>query len=235
MRSSLALPVCACPRSRHDHGTTGMYSYHRCRCAPCSVSSTAYYEATAHLTRRHQWSPAEPARTRLKLLRESGLSIPAIAALCDVAPSQLRYLIAGPKGRVVGRVRKSMLDALNAVTYQDVTAAALPAGTYLDGARSMRQLQSLAAAGWSMAGLSRATTVSKGTLISIINGGGTREGTRVRIEAAHTTLRFVAPPSASQYERTSISAARARAAANGWTVHEDEDFAYQADEYQEAA
>ena len=212
-----------------------MYSYHRCRCARCTDANTAYYQATAHLTRRHEWSPAEPARRRLALLRESGLSIPAIAALCNVAPSQLRYLIRGPKGRVVQRVRRSMLEALNAVSYQDVSAAQLPPGTYVDGAPSMRQLQSLSAAGWSMAALARKTGVSKGTLISVINGGGTRESTRIRIADAHKTMHALAPASGSSHERSAVGAARARAAANGWTVYEDEDFSYRADNEEEAA
>lgn len=211
-----------------------MYSYHRCRCAPCTEANTAYYQATAHLTRRHQWAPAEPARRRLVLLRESGLSIPAIAALCSVAPTQLRYLLRGPNGRVVQRVRKSMLDALNAVSYHDVTAARLPPGTYVDGARSMRQLQSLSAGGWSMSILAGESGVSKGTLISIINGGGTREGTRARIDAAHARLHLVEPDTGSPHQRSAVSAARARAARNDWTIHEDEDFGY-SDEFDEAA
>lgn len=210
-----------------------MYAYHRCRCAPCSAASTAYYEATAHLTRQHAWSAAEPARQRLAVLCDSGLSVPAIAALCGVSVSQVRNLIRGPHGRTVQRVRQSTMDSLNAISYRDTTR--IPSGTYVDGARCRRQLQSLSAAGWSVSAMARKTGVSKGTLLSIINGGDTRETTRRRISDAHAALRFVAPPSASQYERTSISTARARAAANGWTVHEDEDFAYQADEHEEAA
>lgn len=232
------LPVCRCPRSQHFHGTRDFYSYHRCRCVPCTNANTVYYQATAHLTRRHDWAAAEPARRRLILLRDAGLSIPAIAALCNVAPTQLRNLIRGPKGRVVKRVRRSMLDALNAVSYQDVAATRLPPGTYVDGAASMRQLQSLSAAGWSMTAVARKTGIGKGTLISIINGGGAREGTRLRIEAAHKELHSIAPASASRYERSAVGAARARAAANGWTVYEDEDFAYAAsgaDDYEEAA
>lgn len=229
-----AIPSCRCPRSSHAHGTRDMYSYHRCRCIPCGKANTEYYQATAHLTRRHDWAAAEPARRRLILLRDAGLSIPAIAALCNVAPSQLRYLIRGPKGRVVRRVRRSMLDAMNAVSYQDVAAARIPPGTYVDGAPSMRQLQSLSAAGWSMSALARETDISKGTLISIINGGGTRESTRIRIEAAHKTLHSIAPASGSSHERSAVGAARARAAANGWTVYEDEDFAY-AEDYEAAA
>lgn len=206
-----------------------MYSYHRCRCAPCTEANTVYYQATAHLTRRHQWAPAEPARQRLLILRDAGLSVPAIAALCHVSPSQLRFLIRGPKGRVVQRVRKSMLDALNAISYHDLTAAVLPPGTYIDGAQSMRQLQSLAAAGWSMAAIARNTGLAKGTLISIINGAGTREATRARIGAAHTALHSTAPASRSHHERSAVGAARARAALNGWTLYEDEEFAYVSD------
>ena len=99
----------------------------------------------------------------------------------------------------------------------------------------MRQLQSLSAAGWSMAALARKTGVSKGTLISVINGGGTRESTRIRIADAHKTMHALAPASGSSHERSAVGAARARAAANGWTVYEDEDFSYRADNEEEAA
>jgi hypothetical protein len=55
-------------------------------------------------------------------------------------------------------------------------------------------------------------------------GAGTREGTRARIEAAHAQLRFTPPPSSTRYERSAAGAALAKAAANGWTIYEDEDF-----------
>jgi hypothetical protein len=168
--------------------------------------------------------PAEPARRRVLLLRQTGLSINAMAELCNVRPSQLQFLIRGPKGRVVQRVHASTLTALNAITYRDVAAVRIPAGTYVDAGAPRRQLQALTAAGWPMAAVARSTGLSPHVLFAILRGTGTREGTRARIEAAHEQLRFVPPPSSTRYERSAIGVALAKAAANGWTVYEDEDF-----------
>jgi AraC-like DNA-binding protein len=220
------LPVCDCPRAIHDHGTRDMYSYHRCRCIPCQKANRDYARSTARLTRRHQWVKAEPARRRVMMLREAGLSIKAIAELCDVYPSQLQFLIRGPQGRVVQRVYASTLAALNAISYSDVAAVEMPAGTYVDASSARRQLQSLTAAGWTMAAVARHTGINPCTLVGIMNGSNTREGIRVRIESAHLELHPEAPPAGTRYERSASGAARARAVANGWTVYEDEDFAY---------
>lgn len=224
------LPVCDCPRARHEHGTRDMYGYHRCRCVPCAGANRDYYRSTAHLTAKRQWVPAEPARSRVLLLREAGLSIKSMADLCGVYPSQLQFLIRGPKGRVVQRVHASTLAALNAITYRDVAAAGIPDGTYVDASGARRQLQALTAAGWSMSGVSQRTGIHRGTLIGVLNGSGTREGTRLRIEAAYLSLRATTPPAATRYDRSASCAARARAAANGWTIQQDEDFAYAAED-----
>jgi hypothetical protein len=201
-----------------------MYSYHRCRCVPCSEANRDYYRSTAHLTRRHQWVPAEPARRRVLLLREAGLSIEAMADLCGVNPSQLRFLIREPKGRVVQRVYASTLAALNAITYRDVAAVEIPAGTHVDAQASRRQLRAITAAGWSMAAVARHTGLSPHVLFAILGGAGTREVTRARIETTHGQLRFTPPPSSTRYERSAAGAALAKAAGNGWTIYEDEDF-----------
>lgn len=217
------LPVCACPRATHVHGTRDMYGYHRCRCIPCQGANRDYCRATAHLTTRHDWVPAEPARRRVMLLKEAGLSIKAMADLCGVAPSQLQFLIRGPKGRVVQRVLASTLAALNAITYRDVAAVEIPAGTFVDADTPRRQLQALTAAGWSMAAAARATGLYRGTLIDILNGTGTREAMRLRIDAAYRQLHGSTPPTATRHERSAAGAALARAAANGWTIHQAED------------
>lgn len=215
------LPVCACPRARHEHGTRDMYGYHRCRCIPCQEANRDYYRATAHLTTKNQWVPAEPARRRVLLLRDAGLSIKTMADLCGVYPSQLQFLVRGPKGRVVQRVYASTLAALNAITYRDVAAVEIPPGTYVDAAGVRRRLQALTAAGWSMAAVAKATGLYRGALIGILNGAGTREGDRRRMESALASLEGTAPPVSTRHERSAAGAARARAAANGWTTRLD--------------
>lgn len=215
-------PVCDCPRASHTHGTRDMYGYHRCRCVPCSEASRDYYRATAHLTTRYDWVPAEPARRRVLLLREAGLSIKAMADLCGVYPSQLQFLVRGPKGRVVQRVYASTLAALNAITYRDVASVEIPAGTYVDAAGIRNKLQALTAAGWSMAAVAKQTGMHRGALIDILNGAGTREGSRRRIEDALASLTGMAPPDSTRHERSAAGAARARAAANGWTTRLDD-------------
>jgi transcriptional regulator with XRE-family HTH domain len=224
-----ALPVCACRRATHAHGTRDMYGYHKCRCIPCSAANRDYYRATAHLTTRNNWVPAEPARRRVLLLKDAGLSVKAMAEMCGVSPSQLQFLIRGPKDRVVQRVYASTLAALNAITYRDVAAVELPPGTFVDAATTRRQLQALTAAGWSMAAVARAAGLYRGTLIDILNGTGTREAMRLRIDAAYDQLHGTPPPSATMHERSAAGAARARGAANGWTIYQVEDFTDLAD------
>jgi AraC-like DNA-binding protein len=201
-----------------------MYGYHCCRCVPCTEANRDYYRTTAHLTTRNQWVPAEPARRRVLLLREAGLSIKAMADLCGVYPSQLQFLIRGPKGRVVQRVYASTLAALNAITYRDVATVEIPAGTFVDADIPRRQLQALTAAGWSMAAVARATGLYRGTLKDILNGTGTREAMRLRINAAYQELHGTPPPSATRQERSAAGAARARAATNGWTTRMADEF-----------
>lgn len=220
--TSETLPVCDCPRARHDHGTRDMYGYHRCRCVPCQDANRDYYRTTAHLTRKHKWADAEPARRRVLLLREAGLSIKAMAHLSGVSASQLSFLVRGPQGRTVQRVYATTLAALNAITYRDVAAVEIPAGTYVDAGAARRQLQALTAAGWSMAAVAQRSGVHRTTLIDILNGGGTREGIRSRIQEAHTALRGTPPPASTRYERSAAGSARARAATNGWTIHQDD-------------
>lgn len=212
------LPVCDCPRASHVHGTRDMYGYHRCPCTPCKAANRDYHRATAHLTTRNQWVPAEPARRRVLLLREAGLSIEVIAEMCAIHPSQLRFLIRGPRGRVVQRVYASTLAALNGITYRDVAAVQIPPGTFVDAAGARRQLQALTAAGWSMAAVAQRTGLYRGTLKDILNGTGTREHTRLRIDAAYQELQSAPPPLATRHDRSAAGAARARAAANGWTT-----------------
>jgi transcriptional regulator with XRE-family HTH domain len=221
------LPVCDCSRASHEHGTRDMYGWHRCRCLPCQKANRDYYRVTAHLTRKHRWVKAEPARRRIIVLREAGLSIKAMAKLCDVYPSQLQNLIYGPKGRVVKRIRASTLAALNAITYSDVVAVSVPARTRANGAASARQLRALQAAGWSLRAVAARTGLGRGTLGRILAGGNTIEDVRVRVAAAHSELRVEAPPSETRYDRSASGAGRATAAANGWTIDEDEDFAYE--------
>lgn len=219
--TSDTLPVCACPRATHVHGTRDMYGYHRCHCAPCTAANRDYCRATARLKTSNRWVPAEPARARVLLLKEAGLPVAAIADLCAVAPSQLQFLIRGPKGRVVQRVLATTLAALNAISYRDVAAAELPAGTYVDAAPLRRQLQALTAAGWSMAAVARATGLRDRNLIDILNGGGTREAARRTIEAALAPLDGKAPPESTRYERSAAGAARALAGAHGWSTVSD--------------
>jgi hypothetical protein len=147
-----------------------------------------------------------------------------MADLCGVYPSQLQFLIRGPKGRVVQRVYASTLAALNAITYRDVATVEIPAGTFVDADIPRRQLQALTAAGWSMAAVARATGLYRGTLKDILNGTGTREAMRLRINAAYQELHGTPPPSATRQERSAAGAARARAATNGWTTRLADDF-----------
>lgn len=154
----------------------------------------------------------------------------AMAELCGVAPSQLQYLLRGPKGRVVRRVRGSMVDSLNAISYSSVAAASIPDGVYVSGEGARWQLRALTAAGWSMAAVARAAGVNRRTPSMILNGGNTREIIRRKIDDAHRTLRSAPPLATTQPQRSAVGYALAKAAANGWTVYEDEDedYAYEA-------
>lgn len=38
----MIIPVCGCPRAKHEHGTRIMYNKHLCKCTPCSKANLDY-------------------------------------------------------------------------------------------------------------------------------------------------------------------------------------------------
>jgi hypothetical protein len=57
----------------------------------------------------------------------------AMVELTAVHVATLRYMLSGPKGRRVQRVLTSTLDALNAISYKDITGRKLTDDTRVDG------------------------------------------------------------------------------------------------------
>lgn len=220
------LAVCNCPKATHDHGTRDMYSYHKCRCLPCRAANRDYFRATAHLTRIHAWTDAEPVRNRILQLREAGLTLQAISDLSGVQITRLNALLYGQLGRTVKRVLAGTADALNSVGYKAIAAYVPTDDTRVEGTVSRMQTMALVAAGWSPEELAERSEVCTQTFYRLMRGYGTRELQRRQIDAVYRELRWTAPPQNTPLQRTRVRRALRRAATNGWTTTMVEDAEY---------
>ncbi len=218
-----ALPVCDCLTALHEHGTRGMYGWHHCTCAPCRAAESSYQ------ARRRgagiDWADAGPARDRLALLLESGLTIDAIADMCAVHASQLHALRNGRRGKPMSRIRATTLNALNAIRAKDVAAYELPAASKVSGDAARQKIRALHCLGWSVDALHAESGLAKSALRGLRDGDGTTDGFRLKVDALYLRLRGQQAPRASEVDRTRYDNAVARAVASGWDEYDLEEAA----------
>lgn len=219
---------CDCPKASHQHGTRDMYSYHKCRCTPCAAANRAYYQSTAHLTRKKKWADAEQARQRILKLRAAGLTMDAMAELSGVNVSTLHFILSGPGGRTVRRVLASTLDALNAISYRDIAGLPISDDTRVDGETPRLQTMALTAAGWCPEDLADLSGVCLQTFNRLLRGFNTTEEMRRRIDSLYQGLYSGTPPEQTPLQKTRVRRAMKRAAQNGWTTDMAEAIDYRA-------
>lgn len=220
---STRLPVCECTTVRHEHGTRNMYSYHRCPCAPCKDASRAHRAKARGAG--IDWVDAAPARARLELLIDAGLTMAAIADLCAADLSQMYALRNGRRGKPVARVRVITLNSLLAIKTRDVASYELPAGAKISGDSARNQLQALYCLGWSVDSLHEEGGLAKSALRGLRDGDRTTEEFRLKVDTLYRRLRGRTAPQATELDRIRYSNALARAAANEWNEFAAEDAA----------
>lgn len=208
------IQACDCPVARHEHGTRGMYTRHKCYCLRCNTAKTADNRAVARL--KHDWADPAPARERLALLRASGLSLDAIADLSAVHVSQLRALLPARGPKALKKVRATTLAALASIRAKDVAAVAVPLRARVCGDSARLQLQSLYCHGWSVDSLHERSGLAKSALYGLLAGAGTTEGFRLRIAALHDDLSGHRAPRTTEQDRGRAARAVTKAAALGW-------------------
>ncbi|HEX9088217.1 MAG TPA: hypothetical protein VF867_11880 [Arthrobacter sp.] len=208
--------VCDCPRARHEHGSRGMYSRHKCGCLPCTAAKLATHRAAKGL--KHEWSDPAPARERIALLRSSGLSLDAIADLAGVHISQLRTLLPARGPKAVKKVRASTVYALNAVSAWDAAAVIVPLHAKVDGESARLQLQALYCHGWSVESLGEHGGLTKGALYRILAGERTTEGFRRRIDVLHRDLSGHRAPRTTEQDRGRAARAITKSVVLNWTT-----------------
>lgn len=226
----VALAVCDCTKTTHEHGTRSMHGYHKCGCTPCREANRDYYRRANRYKSRRPMVDAELVRARVQVLRSAGMAMGDIAGLVGIRPSMLDYAVYGRKGRKPTKVLASTLDALNAISYRDAESVRPPAGRKLDGMTSRMQIQALYSAGWCAGSIETLTGVRASIITNLLRGSGVSEASRSAIEAVYKELRSSLPPEDDDRQRAAASRARHRASNNGWTrgMAEDMEYAYAA-------
>lgn len=222
----VALAVCNCTKTPHEHGTRSMYRHHDCGCTPCREANRDYYRRSNQYKSRTPMVDAHLVRARIQVLRAAGMTMSDIAGLCGMNPNALDYAVYGRRGRQPTKVLASTLDALNAISYRDAKTVQPPAGRKLDGTTSRLQIQALYSAGWCAGSIATRTGVRASIITNLLRGSGVSEASRAAIEAAYKELRTSPPPEDDDRQRAAASRARHRASDNGWTWDMAEDLEY---------
>lgn len=107
------LPVCAYKQASvpHEHGTRGMYGYHKCRCSPCCDANREYNSQASRYRARREMVDAELVRARIRKLRTAGLTVAEIADLCAANAKVIDYAVNGRKGKLPQTVQASTFRA----------------------------------------------------------------------------------------------------------------------------
>ena len=206
---------CAHPHAQHVHGTRAAYVKDRCRCQPCTTANATYHETRARLQARGTWNPlvdVAEVRKHLAGLRTAGLGIYQIARAARVDPVQVRDIAYGRAGQPQRRrVRQETARKLLAIT-PDVRRP----GTIIDARITRRQLQALAAIGWSPRALAPPLQRRAANILRWQSATTITTGNADHITAVYAKLRLQLPPqhTAAQQERADTTQTQALAA--GW-------------------
>jgi hypothetical protein len=211
------LPVCNCPKARHEHGTRDMYGYHRCRCIPCGDANRDYNRQATRHRKRREMVDADLVRARIAKLRAAGMTIAEIADLCAVNAKVINFAVNGRNGRKTKTVKASTFRALNAIKAKDIAALEKPAGRKVDAEVPRRQIQSLHSFGWGPYEIGARAGATDATINRILKGYMTTGELSARIGQVHTELHGIDAPTDTPEQRTRATKARNRALANGWT------------------
>lgn len=123
-------------RARYVFGATGNDWRNGCRCFDCSAAAVLYEKRRQRARARGEvaYIDATEAREHLLFLRANGLARRGVAAASGVSQSQVSKIARG----AVKRIRPATADRILAVHLGKT-----PAGSYVDAARTLAQIDDL--------------------------------------------------------------------------------------------
>jgi hypothetical protein len=160
---------------------------------------------------------AAPVRVHVQALRSGGASFRAIGRAAGVSPMTVHRLLNGERNRCRGisdRMRAAEAQRLLAVTPQ----IAHRAGSRRDVAGTVRRLRALTAVGYPAASLAAHLGVAPVTVRDLARGRTRTVSPPLHeaVAALYDQLWDQPPPEGTGAQRRAVTAARRRAASNGW-------------------
>jgi hypothetical protein len=162
------------------------------------------------------WVRAEPVRQHVRSLRRTGASYRAIGGAADVSPMTVHRLLHGEarRRRLPERMHAGEAGRLLAVTR---TAAGL-AATRRDAAGTRLRLRALVAVGHPAVSLAAGAGLTPRAVWDIVRGttGTVSPAVHAAVVALYDRMWDQLPEERTAAQRRAVSAARGRAARNGW-------------------
>lgn len=190
------------------HGRYHTYTSGQCRsCDACRNAATLYNKnRELHIARGtwQPWSDPGPVRAHVQKLRAHGLGDDTIATLAGVAPATIDRLMADG----ATRIRTAPAQKILAVRFD---LDALPATKLVASTGSIRRLQALVAAGWSLTEQARRLGTDRNTLAKVFSRPAVTVARARAIRDLYRQLRDQAPA-----DHASATRALRYAAANNW-------------------
>jgi lambda repressor-like predicted transcriptional regulator len=147
----------------HRHGTRTAYVADNCRCTPCRAANRAAEQHRTAALREGRWEPlvdSGPARAHLSRLREHGVGLDQIARLSGTPKGTIRRLLGAPTSKPA-RIRTETSDRLLAI---QISTDHLAPRSQVDAFDTLRRIEALASAGYSILDLARALDKSAASL-----------------------------------------------------------------------
>jgi hypothetical protein len=203
-------------RTRRAHGTRAAYVLDGCRCPECREANRCSGQARTRALAVGRWSPfvdAARARAHVEQLRASGVGVNQIVALSGVGSGTLRGLMYGDRrtGRPLRRIRPATEARILGV---DPTQRA--GGSLVAAIGTVRRLQSLVAAGWSVPRMAHELGRSPASLHRVLGRARVTTRTAMAVHGLYARLEAVPAPQRTLAEQREAAAAREYAARRGW-------------------
>lgn len=163
------------------------------------------------------WADAAPARAHVRRLRRHGVSFRAIGRAAGVSTMTVHRLMHGEPARhrpASHRIHAGSARRLLAVTPE----AACRAAARRDAAGTRNRLRALTALGYPAASLAASTGAAPRTICALLSGrtATVSPALHADVAALYDLLWDVPPDTRTGAQRRAATAARSRAAANGW-------------------
>jgi hypothetical protein len=201
------------------HGTRAAYVADGCRCTACRRANRLAAQARRRAIAYGRWQPytdADPVREHVQALRARGFGVERIIAVSGVGSGTLRRLLYGNlrTGAPLKKITTATAHRLLAVG----PGTGIAAGSLGDAAGTVRRVQGLITAGWSLNRLAGHLGRGPAGVRASMNRPRVRATTAIAVRDVYTRLAPTLPPQASPAQRREVAAARDLAARHGWVT-----------------